>query len=269
MRAWEERPPLPVPSRSVAQPADSGVKQTAFTTPPAAASPVPPRVLYEKAAQRYQAMDTYVMRLRRREVVNGKSRPEEVVLVKFRQEPWSVYFKWIGPEAKGREAVYVKGRPGNEIHTLTAAGDMPFFPAGQRFSISADSPLVKSKSRYPISEAGLGTAIRRFGVIVAAVEKGDPKAGTLRSLGLVKREEFPEPVEGLEQTVPPESDPLLPRGGRRWWYFDQALGLPVLIVTHDETGREVEYYCHDRIQYPARLDDGDFDPDRLWPKTAK
>jgi hypothetical protein len=224
------------------------------------------RTLYEKAAQRYQTMDSYTMRLRRREVVGGKARPEELMLVKFRQEPFSVYFKWLGPEAKGREVVYVKGKPGNEIHTLTAAGDVLFTPAGARFSIAADSPLVKAKSRYPITNAGLGTLIQKFGAVVAALEKGDNRQGTLKLLGQVKRPEFEEPVEGVEQIVPPDSEPLLPGGGRRWWYFDTRLGLPALITTHDDRGQEVEYYCHDRIQAPARLDDDDFNPDKLWKK---
>jgi hypothetical protein len=214
-------------------------------------------------------MDTYVMRLKRREVVAGKARPEELILVKFRQNPWSVYFKWIGTEAKGREVVYVKGQPGNEIHTLTAAGDMILLPAGQRFSISADSALVKSKSRYPITEAGLGTCIRRFGALVEAPEKGENSQGTARYLGQIRRPEFETLVEGVEQIIPPRSDPLLPGGGRRWWYFDTALRLPVLIITHDETGREVEYYCHDRIQFPAGLDNDDFNPDKLWKKLEK
>jgi hypothetical protein len=270
-------PPLPPPS--VAKEPEPTPPQASSQAPPQAppqASPVvqakaevraasSPRALYENAVKRYQMMDSYTMRLRRREVVNGKQRPEELMLCKFRQEPFSVYFKWLGPEAKGREAVYVKGRPGNEIHTLTAAGDVPLMPGGQRFSISADSVMVKSKSRYPITEAGLGNSIRKFGAIALAVEKGDSRLGTLKLLGPVKRPEFEELLEGVEQAVPQNSDPLLPSGGRRWWFFD-PMGLPALIITHDETGREVEYYCHDRIQAPVRLDDDDFNPDKLWRK---
>jgi hypothetical protein len=227
------------------------------------------RALYEKARLRHQMMDTYIMRLKRREAVNGKVRPEELVLVKFRQEPFSVYFKWVGTEAKGREVVYVKGRPGNEIHTLTAAGDVLLLPGGSRFSLSADSALVKAKSRYPITDAGLGTSIRKFGLLVDAIEKGDKRQGTVKYMGEVKRPEFERPVRGVEQVFPPQSDPLVASGGRRWWFFDTALGLPVLIITHDETGREVEYYCHDRIQAPVHLDDDDFNPDKLWKKKAQ
>lgn len=269
-------PPTPAPPLRIPDPPSPVVAQASAGTldgpsivpakaemPPAASI----RALYQKAAQKYQTMESYIMRLRRREVVAGKARPEELILVKFRREPWSVYFKWIGKEAKGREVVYVKGRPGNEIHTLTAAGDVPLLGAGQRFSISADSPLVKSRSRYPITEAGLGTTIQKFGVIVEGAEKGDRRQGSLKYLGRVQRPEFAELVEGVEQTVPPQSDPLMAGGGRRWWYFDATNGLPVLIITHDETGREVEYYCHDHIQTPVRLDDDDFNPDKLWKKT--
>ena len=34
-------------------------------------------------------------------------------------------------------------------------------------------------------------------------------------------------------------------------------------VWFDDGGQEVEYYWFDRIQYPVRLDDDDFNPDKL------
>jgi hypothetical protein len=259
-------PPAPVAQSAPAEPLDGPSILPVKGELPAT---VTVRSLYQKAVQKHQTMDSYIMRMRRREVVGAKARPEELILVKFRREPWSVYFKWIGKEAKGREVIYVKGRPGNEIHTLTAAGDVPLLGAGQHFSISADSPLVKARSRYPITEAGLGTTIQKFGAIVDGFEKGDRRQGTLKYLGRVQRPEFAEPVEGVEQAVPPHSDPLLAGGGRRWWYFDARHGLPTLIITHDDIGREVEYYCHDHIQTPVRLDDDDFNPDKLWKKSVK
>jgi len=71
-------------------------------------------------------------------------------------------------------------------------------------------------------------------------------------------------VEGIEESLPPGVELSLPRGGRRTWFFDPASHLPVLVVMHDETGHEVEYNCYDLFQYPVKLDEGDFDPDRLW-----
>src|SRR6516162_7845419 len=134
---------LPAPPTPAVQPAELKTTPQADPGKPpvtqvravgeSAANPL--RALHDHAAQRYQTMDTYIMRLKRREVVGGKARPEELILVKFRQEPWSVYFKWIGPEAKGREVVHVKGQYDNRIHSLVAAGDVLLMHAGQRFSI--------------------------------------------------------------------------------------------------------------------------------------
>lgn len=231
-------------------------------TPIAGKSPL--RDLHDRAVKRYATMDTYIMRLKRREVVNGSLRPEEIMACKIRKAPFSVHFKWLGEEGKGREVVYVQGKYGNLIHSLTATGDVLFLPGGKRFKVAPDSFLVKAKSRYPITEAGLGPLIDRFGRLVAAVEKGDRSEGAAKHLGELKRPEFENKVIGVQQTLPVKSDPNLPRGGERLWFFDAALGLPVLIITHDETGREVEYYCHDRFLIPANLSDDDFDPDLLW-----
>ncbi len=224
----------------------------------------PIRELNQKAQQKIAAMDSYVLRLRRREVVGTMNRPEEILLLKWRKEPWSVYFKWLSAEGKGREVVYVKGRYENLLHTLTAAGDIPLLPAGKRFKIAPDSVLIKSKSRYPITEAGLGGLVERFGKILEAAEKSDPREGTLKYLGQVKRPEYENMVDAVKQIVPPKSDPNLPRGGQRLWFFDPAVQLPMLIVTTDETNREVEYYCHDRLMFPVHLTDDDFNPDVLW-----
>jgi hypothetical protein len=222
------------------------------------------RQLYRQAADQYAHIDSYIARLRRREVVNGKSKPEEVILFKFRKQPWSVYFKWLGKEGQGREVVYVKGHYEDKLHSLLAAGDMPFAPAGKRIALPPDSIFVRSSSRHGITEAGVGVLIDRVGQVLGAAAKGDTRHGTLRYLGPIQRPEFPSPVEAGELLLPPGSEPLLPRGGRRLLAFDPATQLPVLLITQDDTGREVEYYCYDLFQFPVKLDDDDFNPDRLW-----
>ena len=89
--------------------------------------------------------------------------------------------------------------------------------------------------------------------------------GTAQYMGLVKRPEFEKEVVGVRQTLPPQADPTCPRGGQRLWFFDTTLHLPTLIIATDETGREVEYYCHDRFMLHHPMSDNDFNPDRLWP----
>jgi hypothetical protein len=240
------------------------IKVESAEAEPAAAAPlVKMHALYKQAAQKVASMDAYILRLTRREVVNGKQRPEELILLKFRKEPYSVYLKWLGKEAQNREAVYVEGRYGNLIHTKMAPGDF-LFMAGKRVSVAPDSPLARSNSRHPITEAGLARIVAEFGRILHAVDKGNMSLGTLEYLGVLKRPEFDTQVEGVMQVLPRNADPQLPGGGQRLWFFDIDSHLPVLIITHDEHKHEVEYYCHDRIQFPVALTDRDFDPDKLW-----
>jgi Protein of unknown function (DUF1571) len=210
--------------------------------------------------ERYSSIDSYIARLRRQEQVNGRDKPEELLLFKFRKQPWSVYFKWLGPESAGREVVYVKGGYGNMIHTLLAAGDMPLVPAGKRMALAPDNIFVRSASRHAITEAGIGYLIDRFGTLVQS-----PAPAGVSYLGRQSRSDVDVPLEAVEQIVRPGQEPQLPRGGRRLWMFNAEDGLPMILITTDHTGHQVEYYCYDRLQYPLHLDDSDFNPDQLWP----
>jgi hypothetical protein len=173
-----------------------------------------------------------------------------------------VHFKFIEGDGRGREVVYVKGQHDDKIHTLTAPGDVPFMGGGQRISLAPDSPLVRARSRYPITEAGIGSLITHFGQVLALKDRNGKCV--LRYLGPQKRPEYEAPLECVEQTIPAGSEEANPQGGRRVWYFDPSSGLPVLMFSQNKNGKEVEYYCYDRFQYPVKLDDADFDPEQLW-----
>jgi hypothetical protein len=220
--------------------------------------------LSRQAIENYSQVDSYIARLQRREQVNGRDKPLEIILFKFRKQPWSVYFKWLGSEAQGREVTFVKGAHEGKIHTLLAGGDVPLLPAGRRMALLPDSPLVRGSSRHTILEAGVGRLVESFGRHVAAQAGGGP--ALLAYLGVIRRPEMPNGGEGVAQTIPVGSDPLLPRGGKRLWVFDPVTKFPVLILTQNETGHEVEYYYYDRFEFPVRLDDDDFNPERLWPR---
>jgi hypothetical protein len=229
------------------------------------------RLLHRQAADRYAGIDSYIARLTRREQVHGRDKPEEVMLFKFRKQPWSVHFKWLSGDGQGREVIFVKGCYENKLHTLLAAGDIPLTPAGKRIALAPDSVMVRSASRHPITEAGFGSSIVRFGRLLDAQDRGERRAGTLTDLGLQHRPEFSRAVPAVEHRVPSGVEEDLPQGGRRDYYFDPESHLPLLIVTHDNQGHEVEYYLYDRIQYNVGLDDNDFNPDKLWgpPRSDK
>lgn len=218
--------------------------------------------LYQQATNRYAKIGSYIARFRRQEQVSGKDRPEELVVFKFRKEPYSVYMKWIGTEGKGREVAYVKGRYEDKIHTLLAAGDVPLMPAGKQFSIPVDSPLVQANSRYSLTEAGIGALIERFRMCVSSAGQSDT-AVCLVYKGKVKRPEYERPLEEVDQTMVPGTEALFPQGGTRQWYFDPASHLPMIVIAQDRSGHQVEYYCYDQLLAPVGLDDEDFNPANL------
>jgi hypothetical protein len=242
--------------------------------PPAAAQTPPhtARQLLQQAAARCKDLDSYIVRLTRREHLGGKANPEEILLFKFRKQPFSIHFKWLGETAKGREVVYVKGRYDDKIHTKLAAGDAPLIPAGTRWAVAPDSALARAKSRHPITDAGISHCIDALASLLDAQERGDRRQGTITVLAPQRRPEYPQPVETLERVIPPGIEPELPRGGRRLMCFDPQWQLPMLVITYDEKNQEVEYYRYDRLIAPANLDEDDFNPDKLWaaprPKPA-
>ena len=100
----------------------------------------------------------------------------------------------------------------------------------------------------------------RFGRMLDAVRAGGSGVSA-KYLGPVQRPEVAGPLEGVECLFPPGREPEIPDGGRRLVYFDPATHFPVLSLTYDSGGREVDFYCFDRFQLDVKLDDDDFNPD--------
>jgi hypothetical protein len=257
----------PVPRR----PAALAVRADEPPLPPPATLPLatdssPDAVdrLHAAAVEKFAGMHSYVARLRRRESPGGNAKPEEMMLFKERKDPFSVHFKWIGPEAKGREVVYVRGGYGDKLNIITAAGDIPFAPGGRRMALARDSMLVKAANpNHDITDAGMSYNLRDVGGLLAAAK--NPASGvTARLMRGIVRPEFAGPVDGVEIQLPPNRDPDLPRGGLRQVFYDPVSKLPTLYLSFDEQGRPFGYNFYDRLQTDLKLDDDDFNPDKLW-----
>lgn len=261
--------PLPEPPTTPLPPTLPATEKKPETPSVAPTAPTDPladvRRLYRLAAERYASVDGYVARMRRRETVGGKDGVEELIELKFRKQPWSVHLRWLDGKAVGREAIYVQGRHDDKLHTKLAPSDPGSFLL-KRVALSPDDPRVRSNSRHRITDAGVGVLLDSLGVCLNALDQGDRRYGTLSHLPAQTRPEFRTPLEGVQQIIPAGSDASLPAGGRRTCLFDPQSHLPALITTQDETGREVEYYCYEAIEYPRNYTDTDFDPDQLWAK---
>jgi hypothetical protein len=222
--------------------------------------------LHADAVAKFGEATSFVARLRRKETSFGRPKPEELILFKERKNPYGIHMKWIGDEARGREVLYVRGQYGDRLNIITAQGDVPFTAAGQRMSFARNNPLVRAANpNHDITDAGMSSYLRDLGDLYIAAR--DPNSGVqVKTLGQVKRNEFPEPVEGVEIKLPPGRDPDVPKGGSRQIFYCMKTKLPVLYLLYDEIGREQNYNCYDRVQTDLPLDDHEFDPDKLWGK---
>jgi hypothetical protein len=222
------------------------------------------RALQRLAVERLSATPAYVARLRRRELAGIVQRPEELILLMFRQEPASLRLRWVGTEAKDRELVWTKSQPSGRIYLLPAASDPGNLgPGGRRTVVLADGPQGLGQDRYAVGETGIAPLVDRFGRLVDALERGDPRVGTVKYLGKVKRAESDAALDAVLHVIPPGYDNGLPKGGQRMWYFDSNLRFPVLVVGNDPTGKEVEYYFFDAFLFPAQIRDDEFTPASL------
>jgi hypothetical protein len=128
--------------------------------PPMVASPMdqPLRIVAE-ARQSFQKVRDYTGTLIKQERINGQLQAENLIGVKFRNQPFSVYMKWYGPkDVAGQEVCFVQGRYNNMMRVrptglLGAAGFV---------SIDPRDPKVTQHSRHTIHEAGIGYTIERL-----------------------------------------------------------------------------------------------------------
>ncbi len=240
------------------------------TDPPPLATPTLPRAaadpardLVEASKKRFAEVPDYEARFVKREVVNGKPLPQDEILYRVRQQPLSVYMKVLSDAGQDREVLYVRNHFGNKMHVLTGKGDNALTGVGFKTTLDPDSATVTAKSRYRIYEAGFS---RTLNGLSKALD-----LGTVKLIGTVSRKDYDGPLDGLELTLRSGDDRNLPRGGTRRVYFDakaDSVGyrLPVLVITLDSEGKEVEYYCFDRLKIPSGWTDADWTPDRLKKK---
>jgi hypothetical protein len=113
------------------------------------------RQLVAECKSKFAKVGDYTCTFYKRERIDGKLTSLNVMTMKVRSSPWSIYFKFKEPN-KGREALYVSGRNNNLVQAHDVgfgklfAGTMNLDPHGTR---------AMADNRHPITEAGIGSLI--------------------------------------------------------------------------------------------------------------
>jgi hypothetical protein len=144
-----KRPKVGVPAAETATiPAESATAATPIEVPED--HPLKPAVdLAEESLAAMEEVTDYTAVFSKREML-GSRLTTQVMEMKFRHQPFSVYFKFRGPEA-GREVIFVNGRNrGNLLVHETGVAAL----AGT-ITIAPTAPEVMKNTRHPITQAGI------------------------------------------------------------------------------------------------------------------
>ncbi|MHB1424421.1 MAG: DUF1571 domain-containing protein [Gemmataceae bacterium] len=248
------QPPVSAPPPAQ-PPAPQPMPPAAATAPAAAASPMDePLRLIREAQQAYQNVRDYTCLLVKRERVNGALPPDNVMEMKVRTQPFSVYLRWLQPRSEaGQEVCYVAGKNDGKmrVHPKGMLGSVAGF-----VSLDTNDPRVRQSSKRSITEAGIGNAIDRFS---RAWENE-------RRLNLTTQVQVAEYEYNRRRCVRVETiHPTNANGHFLYFrdvvYFDKETHLPVRLEFYDwprqigDTGQLVEVYSFANMKLNVGLGD--------------
>jgi hypothetical protein len=207
----------------------------------------------EKNLRDYTAVFT------KRERSGGALGPVQIMFLKVRQKPFSVYMHFLAPEdRKGDEAIYVEGRNGGNLlgHTTgllnAVLGTIPLSP---------DSMIAMKGQRHPITEVGLLHLTRLL--LEAAQRESRRNVCRIRTLPGAKING--RPCTCIEAIIP-FATAAHPQGSRMARIFiDQKLNLPIRYEQYEWSGAAaekpvlVEQYTYLDLKLNVGLTDADFD----------
>lgn len=212
------------------------------------------KLILTKAVAKLAALESYQVKMKRRERVSGVVQPEEDILLSVKRKPKAVRLEWTEGSSKGREVIFSPTLDAKMIyvHQPQTAVVVP------SVKIAVDSPLVMKNSRHSIAEAG-------FETILANLQKSQQDAA------IAKPGSASLDYKGLEKTA--GADRLCHHFIRRTasgeiWniYLDQRSMLPRLVVAENAQGDLLERYVYSEIrENPTDLAAAAaFDPTTRW-----
>jgi hypothetical protein len=253
--ADDEKPrSVPRTARAEATTASNGSAQDLPVPPIDPAHPLflPLQEAY-KSREVMAGIKDYEAEFVKRELI-GRKLIKTTMFLKMRHEPFSVYLKFIDPNA-GREVIYVEGRNKNNLFVhetgfKAIVGTISLLPTG---------PDAMADNRYPVTMIGMKILLDK--VITQWETEG--------KLGEVKTQKYPNAkLPSGEECVAYESTHPTPRNQfkfhiTRLW-IEKTSGLPIRVeqLGFPQNGEKppiIEEYTYSKIKTNVSLTDKDFD----------
>jgi hypothetical protein len=194
----------------------------------------------------------------KRERIDGKLGEHEYMFAKIRQQPFSVYLYFLGPDSvKGQEVIYVAGQ--NDGNMLAHAGSGVRAMVGT-VSLKPQSMLAMQGNRYPVTEIGVENLAKRL----VEVAEHDKQFGEC-DVNFYPNAKVNGRVCTCVQVVHP-----VPRRNFRFHlarvFIDDELTIPIRYEAYDwpqEAGGQpvlLEEYTYMNVKINNGFTDADFDP---------
>jgi hypothetical protein len=185
---------------------------------------------------------------------------KQVMDMKFRTKPFSVYFKYRSPAEAGRQAIYVEGRNNNRL----AVKEVGLKAIAGPLQLALDSKIVMDENRYPVTHVGIANLLK---TAIATWEHESKIEGIRPEVKF-----FPNAKIGDVPCQAWQITQLKPHKDLKYYigrvYFDKETMLPLRAECYgwprkpDEKAPLVEDYIYTNLKITAGLTDADFDPGR-------
>lgn len=225
-----------------------------------AATPLDPmteaKSIVAEGRRRYEQIDTYSCLFTKRErLKSGRVVGPQVMEMKVRTQPRSVYFKFVKPHA-GRECIWVDGGFDNKM--LVHDVGLGKLLAGT-LKIEPTSRMAMEENRHPITDAGIGFLLDEL----ATRWDVEMKPGLIEVSIARNAQVGDRPCIMVESIHPEFSNEYLYHKVKV--YFDQETYMPIRFEAYDWPNKKgkvelVEEYMYVDLVLDGNLDAGDFDP---------
>ena len=122
-----------------------------------------PVAYLERVAANCRALQQYTLHFTRHERrgLFRKLHGPEHIQCWFRRRPFSVRMKWLDPDVKYGESVYVEGAAENKVRFVTRWWSPPLVPPPGVNQVNLYTPVAFGEAKHPLTEFGLERLMER------------------------------------------------------------------------------------------------------------
>lgn len=212
----------------------------------------------EKSKAPVQEIKDYTAVFTKTELVKGKL-IKQVMDMKFRTKPFSVYLKYRSGDEAGRQAIFVEGRNDNRL-SVKEVGLKGVVPLQLRL----DSPMVMDENRYPVTHVGIANLLK---TAISTWERENHIDGLQPDVKFFPNAKLGDVAcQVVQVTEPKPHKELKYHIGRV--YFDKETKIPLRAECYGWPRRAgdkpplVEDYIYTNLKLNVGLTDADFEPAR-------